>query len=244
MSSDAQWQVTASLAKLQAGLLAGQLDLSHLAAGLRGIQWNGHPCDDFEVLRTSITTDSQLLDCYIRGTDLVATYSQSGTCAVAPHCYWRLRHHSQFNAVAIEMILSVQTDLLDSQPAAVVRSMAQNVRVFHCAGLADGNFQQRSQAYHVNPQDYEVHLVVLRHEGAGLSYAQLVHPTDLEALQLQFRLDGKSGAMAVVFQKPHLEKGVIRRARIYGWFLPAESDLRVSAELARRSLEEPLPLTA
>jgi hypothetical protein len=42
----------------------------------------------------------------------------------------------------------------------------------------------------------------------------------------------------------HLEKGVIRRGRVCGWFMPAENDLETAVALARQFVAEPLPLTA
>ena len=41
-----------------------------------------------------------------------------------------------------------------------------------------------------------------------------------------------------------LEKGVIRRGRVCGWFMPVENDLETAVRLARAFVEEPLPLTA
>ena len=40
-----------------------------------------------------------------------------------------------------------------------------------------------------------------------------------------------------------LEKGVIRRGRICAWFLPREADLAIAAELFRRFVSQPPPLT-
>ncbi|MDZ4820284.1 MAG: hypothetical protein SGJ20_15060, partial [Planctomycetota bacterium] len=40
-----------------------------------------------------------------------------------------------------------------------------------------------------------------------------------------------------------LEKGVIRRGRICGWFMPVENDLATAAQLAREFVAEPPPLT-
>jgi hypothetical protein len=39
------------------------------------------------------------------------------------------------------------------------------------------------------------------------------------------------------------KKGVIRRARIAGWFLPLANDLAAAAALAQAFVGEPLPLT-
>jgi hypothetical protein len=42
----------------------------------------------------------------------------------------------------------------------------------------------------------------------------------------------------------HLEKGVIRRGRICGWFMSVENDLETAVQLAREFVNEPPPLTA
>jgi hypothetical protein len=244
MTSEPLWHMGDGVAELRCGPLSGRLVLANPAAGWQELHWRGQPCGEFEILRASVAADSHLLDAYIRGHDFVASYSQSPTCAIAPHCYWRARHDEPLGAVGIEMILSVQTDLLDSRPGTVLRSFGRGVRVYHGSALSPGELREQDEPIEFAPEMAEPHLVVLRHEGLGLSYAQLVYPSDLDSLQLQMRHDGRSGAMAVLFQKPLLEKGVIRRARIGGWFLPAENDLAAASQLAQRFLSQPPPLTA
>ena len=79
-------------------------------------------------------------------------------------------------------------------------------------------------------------------------YAQILHPSDFESIELRYQLHDVKGAFtawhikSLLLHQP-LEKGVIRRARICGWFMPAENDLQTAVELARRFVDEPLPLT-
>jgi len=211
------------------------------------LAWNGKSCAPFEVLRASVAKDSRLVESYVRGADLVANYSQSPTRAVAPHFYWRATYDAKAEAAGIESVISIQTDLLDSQPLSMVESFAIGVRLFHAPKLEPEAFTERTTKrwgnYPLFAADSVTNLIVLRHEQLGISYAELVHPSDFDLSQLEFRLDGRSGLKSMLFSKPHLEKGVIRRARICGWFLPAKNDLAVAAELAKQFVEEPLPLT-
>jgi hypothetical protein len=243
MSGDVVWGLDDEAATLQCGPLTARVHLNELSAGLSDLAWRGRSCTAFEVLRPRVAPDTQLVESYVRGADLVANFTQSVTCAVAPHYYWRARNIASFEAAGIEMVVSVQTDLLESQPGSVVRSLAQGVRLFHAARLEPRAFAEHGANQPLSSES-ATNLVVFRHDQLGISYAELVHPSDLESFQLAFRQDGRSGTISVLFQKPQLEKGVIRRARICGWFLPAENDLAVAVELARQFIDEPLPLTA
>ena len=72
----------------------------------------------------------------------------------------------------------------------------------------------------------------------------MAHPTDFVSTELthQDHMHGWN-FFATKLLAERLEKGVIRRARICGWFLPAENDLSVAVELAKQFIDEPLPLT-
>ena len=67
----------------------------------------------------------------------------------------------------------------------------------------------------------------------------MVHPTDFVSARLQH-----TRHVETTLFPEHLEKGVIRRGRICGWFMPAENDLDTAVELAREFVNEPPPLTA
>jgi hypothetical protein len=83
-------------------------------------------------------------------------------------------------------------------------------------------------------------LFVFRQPELGLSYAEMVHPTDFVSAEANGR--PPTCVRSTLFPEG-LEKGVIRRARICGWFLPTENDLETAVELAKQFVDEPLPLT-
>lgn len=243
MSADVVWRLDGDAAALKCGPLTGRLQLNDLRLGWLDLAWRGRSCAAFEVLRTIVAPDTRVVESYVRYADLVVNYTQSAACAVAPQFYWRARYITETDAVAIETIVSLQTNLLESLPSSMIRSLAKNARLFHAPRLDAGAFTLRSENHLLSAVESQTHLVVLRHESLGISYAEMVHPSDFESLLLKFQADDHSGTFSILFQKPHLEKGVIRRARICGWFLPAENDLAVAVELAKQFIDEPLPLT-
>ena len=70
----------------------------------------------------------------------------------------------------------------------------------------------------------------------------MVHPSDFVAAQVDADMQLNQCLSTTLFPE-HLEKGVIRRGRICGWFMPTETDLEVAVQLARQFVDEPLPLT-
>jgi hypothetical protein len=88
-------------------------------------------------------------------------------------------------------------------------------------------------------------LFVFRKSEQDFSYAELVHPTDFHSAVVNEGCGPfeESGPLRAQLFPERLEKGVIRRARICGWFMPAENDLETAVTLAKRFVDEPLPLT-
>lgn len=156
------------------------------------------------------------LETYIRGNDFVASFEQPGPLPAVPQLYWRVRPRSSTAAIGIELIVSMRTDLLDSRPQMSVISEIGNSDA--------GDLTLR-----------------LLHVSAEVSYFQLVHPDDFFAVE-ERRIENKRRITTTLFPE-RMEKGVIRRARICGWFLPAENDLSLAAELAQEFIAESPPLT-
>lgn len=158
-----------------------------------------------------------LLDAYVRGIDLVARY---GPCEAFPfrtEVYWRAAE------AGLQLIVSVETDLLDTHPVIGVRSVMPADRAGSSAPT-DG-------------------LLVCPLE-SGRAWCEAVHPSDRQEADLVIHA-AEEGAVAwewTLFAR-FLEKGVIRRARLAGATLP---DGR--RETASRWLDDlatqPIPLTA
>jgi hypothetical protein len=86
---------------------------------------------------------------------------------------------------------------------------------------------------------------VFRPPRDDFSYIQMVHPTDFHRTTVSIEQREKQNQVCVVhelFPDP-LEKGVIRRGRVRGWFVDRADDLRAAAECYRQWIDEPPPLT-
>jgi hypothetical protein len=197
----------------------------------------------------------QLADAYVRGNDLVASYSESGGQRIAPEIYWRATHLEEFATAKIELIVSIRTGLLDSEPASRVHSSINaEGQLLHAASLDPTQFEVIKPAtgehnYPLPPtkvidaaQSSE-HLFLFRLPQFALSYAAMVHPSDFVSAEAHVDTTPPHSFTATIFPE-HLEKGVIRRGRVCGWFMPLKNDLHTAVTLARQFVDEPLPLTA
>ena len=245
--SAAKWRMEGEAGCLTCGPLEGRVEADGMGVRLLAAAWRGMPSDAFGAMITAGPGPRppviEVKERYVRGSDFVASYARSDDFPVAPQFYWRAAQRERLSAVQVQMILSIQTDLLDSHPEASVNSFAIESRLFHAPSLqADAFREVNESAIHEGDAGRE-HLLVFRNEGLDLSYAQMVHPSDFVAVQIQVTERRPALVSATLFPES-LEKGVIRRARISGWFLPAENDLAAAVELAKEFVEEPLPLTA
>jgi hypothetical protein len=243
-----EWRLAERTAALSCGPLTGRVEFG--ARGTRFLveSWDGRPIGNWTALATqgppATGERNEIADSYIRGPDLVVTFAKRPPFQFAPQIYWRASEHQAFRAVQIELMFSIQTELLDSDPESCVTSLARDAALFHADDLAAAAFTPlplagtpRSFARDSSP----THLFVFRSRALGVSYAEMVHPSDFVRARVM-GADALPTIESTLFPE-RLEKGVIRRGRIGGWFMPAEGDLETSAALARQFVEEPLPLT-
>jgi len=246
----AKWELMESGANLLCGPLVGRVEVDGRGVQLLVATWNGQPSDAFGALITGGPGPRpaviEIAETYVRGCDFVTRYVRSQEFPVAPQFYWRAAFHKDFDAAQVEMILSVQTDLLDSNPEVTISSVALESRLFYVSGFSATTFREvrpSGTAIAVEAGTLKEHLFVLRNEMLGLSYAQMVHPSDFVAATIRCE-EGRPPLVESTLFPESLEKGVIRRGRIGGGFLPAEKDLEIAVKLAKKFVEEPLPLTA
>jgi hypothetical protein len=245
------WQLRDRVAELHCGSLHARPNLERLSRGLEDIRWNGSLCRHapFQLLVGDDAPATRHVETYVRGNDLITTYASDGPTG-APQIYWRATHHADLASTGLEIVVSKHTPLLDSQPLSTVQSLCQG-RLFHADQLDVAAFQsiESQELIPIGGSSSSTHLFLVRNEDEPCTFAQLVHPTDFERVELRDQRHGATRSdlpgwhlMSYLFSE-RLEKGVIRRARICGWFMPAENDLEVAVELARRFVNEPPPLT-
>ena len=242
-----KWSLSPPVAQLVCGSLQASVAVNDVASGLTSLVWNGAACDLTPLQIHSPLEASgparYLADVYVRGGDLVATYERIAPATVAPQIYWRAAWHPKHSAAQVQVVLSMNTDLLDSQPHSAADTVVRSTDIFHAAGQTAEDFRPLDLAGgRLNITAGDAHLFLFRFGARSLSFAQIVHPSDFVAAELSSDADGRFRLRSFLFHE-RLEKGVIRRARISGWFLPAEGDVAAALELAKRFVDEPLPLT-
>ena len=125
------WHCEPPLARLQLDSFQATLDATHPAAGLAHIALPSGQTLDANLLGLDVPLyrpedAGALLECYAHGMDLVIAYQESALRPFRVDAVWRaIRPAPGDNFLAaVDLIVSVRTDLLDSQPAVMVQSAA------------------------------------------------------------------------------------------------------------------------
>ena len=243
------WQLADSQASFTLGPLSAQVNVAQPDRGIHALKVGSIPCSDTSLLRVRLPHDPrsrlELGETYVRTSDLVATYQPLPPFTLQPQIYWRLRHDAQRAAYGIELLLSMHTSQLYSEPQTPVSSQVAGVSAV-TTWSRDGRQQLLSLAptpLSLRDGDGGVGLLAFEPAIGGHIYVEMIHPTDFGGLTIERTADGACIAAVQVFQE-HLEKGVIRRARACGWFL-AQPDWQTHAwELYQAFSAEQPPLTA
>jgi hypothetical protein len=214
----------------------------------QGVQWTsatGNVCQATTlqfVPPASSQSPPKLVDAYVRGHDLVATYEQLPGAEVQPQLYWRLLAEDSMKAVGVQLLISMQTSLLQSEPKCTIESTLPQARtaIWDFVSQAwngsqpDGTFDQKLVP---TPFGRVTWFSVPKQVN---SYIEVIYPDDIVAQHVTF------GHSQSCFFAEHLEKGVIRRGRIAGWMVPNKSlmsEAREPLKLLEFAKREALPLT-
>ncbi len=204
------WQLDHFLAQFEHSLARVNVNAASPEVGLTLTLANGSTTHCWTIAQLAACP---LVECYSRDNDIVATYEPSSDFPFRSQVYWSVIEQPE--ALALEMAISVQTDLLDTHPIVVVSgadaATARDTIAIDNHSLAKFGF-------------------------AGTTSALLmtVHPTDVAG--------HVAGENQWSLFSHFLEKGVIRRARLFAALMPT-GDLAIAADLYRRFRDQPLPLT-
>lgn len=248
-STESPWQIVSDdAAVLTLGPLVARVQFDPLGVRWQVVSWHGQLSDFLGAMITAGPGPRPprlvLGEAYVRGSDLIASYAPQPDYPFTPHFRWQATWHPAHGAVQIELIVSVQTDQLDSRPEATVTSFAVQSQIFSAATLdAEALVELPPPGVHeIRAEETRQHLVLFRQEALGVSYAEMVHSSDF--VRRTLRLDQTPWRVESLLFPERLEKGVIRRGRISGWLMPAEGDVTAAVALARQFEQEPPPLTA
>lgn len=242
------WTLIGHRAEFSLGIAVGTLDLVHVERGLAELRIARQSWPDAQLMKVQLPTSAadevpSPVESYIRGSDLVATYPPLAPFTVQPQIYWRIRQEQSLAAAGIELIVSVQTSQLYSEPQTPISSLLAGVDATSM-WIPGGSRKLVSARLPcaLSAARGEEGIVACGIPAADHVYVEMIHPSDLD----EMRIEAASSGVRIVQQvfQEHLEKGVIRRARICGWWLPADDWQTRAWSLYDSFLSERPPLTA
>jgi hypothetical protein len=248
------WHAEDSTVRLELERLSVVVDPLDPAAGLQRLRVDAQPLPDLHPLRVELPPVEARrgppdVDFYVRGGDLIATYAHRPERAMLAQVYWRAESQTRPRAIAaVELLVSVQTSLLDSCPKLATRSDVAAREAFQLTDPARAAFEsvapQSNRAAPAIPSGGPS-CYLFRLGNAKYSYAEMVNPADAQQSRLGISSDetGLRARLAHELFAERLEKGVILRARVLGVLLDRDGDQAATARHYAAFLSEPPPLT-
>ncbi len=246
--SHSPWKLQHSQARLTHGALTGQVDVRYPFDGLTAMLGG----TKLRLFKTELPPPTSQVadespDSYVRGRDLVSTYLQDDQRKIRGQIYWRALECGPNRAPGIDLIVSVQTSLLDSDPTLKVRS---NVPAREVLGVTS---MERATTNDITPRGGDSTTVSLRAPlpacwlfrltADDTTYVEMVHPLDFVSSELKETAASEVEHSTQLFRGP-LEKGVILRSRLRGLFVPRSGDVAAAIACYREFAASEPPLTA
>lgn len=169
-------------------------------------------------------TDLPLREAYVRERDLVASYEPGPAFPFYTDIYWTWLASEEFPPaqLALQLLVSVRTDYLDTHPVVNLVSQFAGAEI----ELLEGAVGQGIRT----PLSDDWHLVEFA--------------TTTDAPQLALSTDGPRQLATRELFAHFLEKGVIRRARLFMAIVPADTSPDECRKLCQELASSPWPLTA
>jgi len=240
------WQLEDLTARLALPSLRGDVALATARPGLAQLVLAGQELGKARLLTVELEHPSPAdgIGAYVRQGDLVATFEETPARRVRVQAYWRTAWAAEIPQLlaGVDLEVSVQTSLLDSDPRLVVSSLVSAAEIWQL-DLA-GKWQRLPAQGDVSKEllpDTGTGCLLFRTWGDGASYVEMTHPADFRAVRLSGEGDG-TNVIRPLFGRD-LEKGVILRSRIRGGFAPRAIDQAVALQAWLAFTESPIPLT-
>ena len=186
----------------------------------------------------SSNPNEQLADLYIRGDDLIAKY-QSSDDQFDRELYWRVPNLDlPEGAFALEMIYSLQTDLLEANPNPRIISELKARQVEYWSAVGDALAGELEWKQQEKADGCQMITAKLSDE---TRLAVAVYPNDLMVMEFA-EIDGET-ILTCRLNAEFLEKGVIRRTRMFAMCAAGEVSDADMIKVAQEFLDSDLPLT-
>jgi hypothetical protein len=236
------WQLVQSLGQLRCGALTARVDVEQPSLGLHELSLNGAPVAG-QLLGVTVAEENAPptelaiagIDKFVRGGDLVANYPQCETQPFTLHNYWRIAEASD-KLIVIDAIVSLQTTLLECYPKTILTT---ELPARSAVIISPSDNDERS--IDAAMESDEAVGILIRGVHPAWSYVEIAHPTDLGTWRIEKNSTARiQRELGGEFQ----EKGVIRRLRVRGAFLPRKNDAQTARQIFAEFAESEPPLTA
>jgi hypothetical protein len=245
------WQTEGTTARLKLEPLSARLDRLRPARGLRDLRFGDRRMEAAAILQVRADTaasdrDECLLDSFVRGNEMVASYALWPPRKVGAELRWRCIHHVDLAAVGLELIISVQTDLLDTDPGLTIGSVMPQGAVWRLVDADKLQFERiifpdrLLASYSLRPPA----MLLYRPAEADWSFVEMIHPSDFAGAMLA-QLPQEAGGFCSSYRlfDERLEKGVIRRGRLQGLLVARDRDQETAWPGYQRFAGSEIPLT-
>ena len=248
------WQLEHNIARLDTRELSAKVDILRPGDGIHDIVVWHFKLPGTRLLRVLSPlherNHEQVFESYARGRDLIATYSPTPDCPVRPQIYWRVCDFQtkSGDCAGWELIVSTQTGLLDSDASVTVATDLDVDEVWRLKNIDRGEFEQIEErdpaGQQIEPSN-GASVVLFRTTEPELSYVEIVHPAEFQDGKLfgNTTRDTRVTWNRKLFGNERLEKGVIRRSRMWGFFVPRQHDLQTAFDRWQELQRTSPPLT-
>ena len=254
------WTLNHTLARLNSSCITACVDAAHPERGIQELSFDRCGIDGsiLRLCRSKLGDNTRydagrptydwplvLSDVYVRDNDLVASYQPNDDWPYAPQVYWRADPFADIDWVpaSLEVLVAIQTHLLDTRPAiSIATSVLSEDRIW-IAVSGEGQTEVTALGQ-TGPRllGSTATCVIQRLPKLPLSYVEIVPTTDCCALAVVVK-GRESLALEWRLFSDFLEKGVIRKARVFAAILPTANDIELAIECCAAIEQSPLPLT-
>lgn len=235
------WIIRSTTAHLQSGNLTAKIDLAFPNRGLLDINLNSINLPLTHTLAVQLSESStkeseKQLTTYIREPDLIATYGKQTNQENHAEIMWRhmISTNKKQSIVGVEVVATLQTDKL-YQPAILTSQTTLTSGTISTYSREGTWLNRETNAPTANT------IAILCHFSNGASYLEIAHPMDAHGFTLDCSDESTRWEFLLLDQE--IEKGVIRRARIQGWWCREPLTQDAASELIENLANSPLPLT-
>jgi hypothetical protein len=215
-AATATWTFDGRRAALACGPLSGVVDVTAPRGGLAALKYNGAALSGALL---AVDIDGEASDAYVRGDDLVVTYRETPDRPFSVQLYWSAKA-GECGELIIDATVSIQTRAWEAYPRVTVTSTLADAEIG--PGAEEG-------------------VALLRPPGADWTYAETALPEDFALVEPGTPAGGTN---VWTFADQFMERGVIRRRRVRGAFVPRDADLATAQRLAVSLRADEPPLTA